>query len=139
MSYATQQMMIERFGGEVIESLTDIENAGQIDAVALQRALDDADGEINAYIVKRYDVPLLVVADHVVRIACDLAFANLYKFDMPEDVKQRRADAIAWLTAVANSRADIPGVDEKAGAESAGSAQIDAPDRVFSRDTLKDF
>lgn len=139
MSYATQADMIERFGAEPIEALTDHEGSGQIDAQALAQALADADAEIDALIARRYEVPLAVVPAHVVRVACDLAHANLYKHDIPDEVEARRDMALAWLRDVAAARADLPGVDEKAGAKSVGSAELVAPDRVFSRDTLGDF
>lgn len=139
MSYASQSDMIERFGAEDIEALTDHEGAGQIDAEALARALGDADAQIDAILARRYDVPLTVVPDHVVRVACDLARANLYDHDIPEHVAHLRDMAIAWLKDVAAAKADLPGVDEKTGAASAGSAELVSGDRVFSRDTLSDF
>ena len=139
MTYATQTHMIERFGADSIEALTDHEGTGQIDPEVLDRALEDADAEIDAILTKRYAVPLTVVPAHVVRIACDLARFNLYDHDVPEAVQTLRDSALAWLRDVAMARADLPGVAEKTGAASAGSPQISSGERVFSRDTLKDF
>ena len=139
MTYATQADMIERFGAEAIEALTDHERSGQIDAEALGRALADADAEIDAILARRYAVPLATWPDHITRVACDLARANLYDHDVPDAVADRRDMALAWLRDVAAARADLPGVAEKAGAASAGSAELVSGERVFSRSTLEDF
>lgn len=140
MTYATQADMIERFGAELIESLTDREVSGQIDAETLASRLADADAAIDAIIYRRYEIPLPdPVHGHVVRVACDLALANLYDHEIPDEVAHRRDMAHTWLRDVAAARADIPGAIEKAGAGSAGSPEFEVDDRVFTRDTLGDF
>lgn len=140
MTYATQADMIERFGAEPIEALTDREGSGQIDAETLARALTDADAEIDAIITRRYVVPLTPpIHGHVIRVACDLAHANLYDHDIPDEVANRRDMAHTWLRDVAAARADVPGAIERDGAGSAGSPEFVVADRIFSRDTLDDF
>lgn len=132
MTYAVQQDLIDRFGNQEILELTDRASLGAIDAAVVDRALADADGEINSYLESRYTLPLAAVTPILVRLAADIARYYLYDDRVTDSVKKRYDDAIAFLVLVAKGSATI-GVDA-ANKESPviGEIQVRANDRVFS-------
>jgi phage gp36-like protein len=101
MSYATLPDMIGRFGEEELIRLTDRDRtAGAVVEDVLDRALADADGEINGYLAVRYALPLPSVPVMLVQIACDIARYYLYDDQATEQVRQRYEDAISRLKGI---------------------------------------
>lgn len=140
MTYAAKQDMIDRFGDEELALLTDRVNGAVVDDVVLTRALEDADAKINAYIGKRYSLPLASMPRVILAAAADIARYGLYEDRATETVKERHGAAIKFLESVAAGRVslgDIASAIEIPG-ETGGPA-VQAPDRVFTQDTLKDF
>lgn len=141
MTYATQQNLIDRFGQVELIQLTDrgTPPTNAIVSAVIDRALADADGEINAYVSAKYPLPLDPVPAVLERIACDIARYFLYDDRATEQVTQRYKDAIKFLQGVANGSASL-GTDSDGDAPAAGgAAQYSAPTRVFTQDTLRDF
>ncbi len=139
MTYATQQNLIDRFGQQEITELTDRQNAGAIDSAVVAKAVADADGEINGYLSSRYTLPLDPVPTVLERIACEIARYYLYEDRVTEQVKRRYDDAIKFLKGVSSGAVAL-GVDANSESPSSiGGPQSDAPDRVFTQDTLSDF
>lgn len=100
MTYAVQADMVERFGSEEIEQLTDREQPplGAIDAAVLARALADADAVIDRHLAARYAVPFTgSLPRDLLRIACDLARYFLHDLAAPEIVRKNHDDALALL------------------------------------------
>lgn len=81
---------------------TDRLNTGAIDANVLQKALTDADDEINGYLAKY--LPLAVVPNSLERMACDIARYYLCEIAVPEVVGQRYKDTIKFLMAVGTGK-----------------------------------
>ncbi|MFT0211828.1 DUF1320 domain-containing protein [Pseudomonas sp. F1_0610] len=80
MNYCTQAQLIELYGETVLAQLTDDNRpAKQINPVLIDRALEDADSEIDLHLQGRYPLPLLTVPRVLVRIAGSIAYANLHK------------------------------------------------------------
>lgn len=104
MSYATLADLIARFGDAELIQLTDSDGTGEIDPVAIARALTDVDAVIEAALLGRYQLPLLAVPDLLVRVGCDLAREALY-VDQPTDaVKDRAKQARDLLGQIAAGR-----------------------------------
>lgn len=137
MTYATQQDMIDRFAQVELVQLTDRNNTGSIDTTVLGQALADTDAAVDGYLASRYTLPLATVPKSLTRIACDIARYYLYDNAATEEVRNRYADALKFLQALA--KGDITLGPDPAGAESAGSPASSAPARVFTHDTLQDF
>jgi phage gp36-like protein len=134
MPYCAKQDLIDRFGeGELIQ-LTDRTGAGVINDTVLNRAINDADGEINGYLAGRYALPLASTPPVLTLKACDMARYYLYEEAVPDVVKERYANAIAWLKGVA--KGDISLGLDGAGAEtdSAGLPEMQSAGSVFGRD-----
>jgi phage gp36-like protein len=139
MTYATEQDLIDRYGEEELIQLTDRANVGAIDSAVLARAIADADAEIEGYLVGRYALPLASVPPLLARLACDIARYHLYDDAPLEQVRTRYEDARAHLKGIANGTVQL-GLPASAGAAPvSGSPEVDAPDRVFSRDTLERY
>jgi len=133
MTYATEQHMVDRFGEQELVELTDRVGVGRIDAAVLDRALTDADGEINGYLATRYTLPLSPVPLTLARIASDIARYYLYADRVTEAVRTRYQDAIKFLRNVSEGLVTL-GVDAASAAPAdAGGPQFDGAERVFTR------
>ncbi len=139
MSYASQQAMIDRFSETELVQLTDRAGANTIDVAVLQRALDDADAEINGYLASRYTLPLATVPQILVGYASDIARYRLYDDRASEQVTQRYSQAISFLKLLATGKISL-GVPIGADPQpSGGGAAIAGDCPTFTRESLKDF
>lgn len=138
MTYATQQDLIDRFGESEIEQVADRDGDSAIDAAVTAAALGDADKLIDGYVAGRYGLPLATVPPLIVALACDIARYKLHKDQPPETVRNNYQDALRQLRDIAAGtlKLDVAGVEP---ARSGDAILIDAPDREFTRDTLKGF
>lgn len=147
MAYATLQSMIERFTEAELRQLSPLAGqAGQIDTVRVQRALDDASAEMNSYLAVRFTVPVMPASGGelplLVKAACDIAREDLAR--SPSDAVVAAAKrAREWLKAVAKGSASLgsgPEGDPEAVPEAdGGGAMVAAPDRVFTDDSLAGY
>lgn len=101
MPYATLSDMIDRFTEAEMIDLTDTTSSGLVDASRIERALVDADGEVEAALRGRYALPVTPVPELLVRIACDLARYALHADRPTEVVKERAEVARALLSQIA--------------------------------------
>jgi phage gp36-like protein len=140
MSYATRDDFIARYGEDELRQITDMATppGDTIDDAVIAARLDDADAEINSYLAARVDTPVAPVPHRVKQVACVIARYLLWRDHASERVRQDYADAIAWLKDVAAGKAAI-GDTGATEAPSGGAPQVSAPERVFTRDTLKGF
>lgn len=101
MPYATQADLETRFGSEELAQLTDRINGSVIDAAVVERALADAEAEIDGYLAARYQLPLVSVPAALAQIACDIARYNLWADGFTEPVRKRYEDAVIRLKSIA--------------------------------------
>jgi phage gp36-like protein len=141
MKYANVSDMIELYGSEELQQLTDrgTANVALPDSSLIQNAIEDAEAEVDAYLVNRYALPLAVIPDNLKRLTCDIARYQLYGAALTEEVEKRYKSAITFLKNVASGIAAL-------GAGSSGSApKSDNPvvrfgsGRTFSADSLRDY
>lgn len=124
MAYATLQDLIDRFGQAELDQVADATGTGALDITRINRALGDADAEIDAALRGRYSLPLASVPDLVQRVACDLARESLYE-DMPtEVVKDRAKRAREQLAAIAKGLMVIDATPAPVEESSAGLVEI---------------
>ena len=100
--FADLAAMRERFEERDLIQLTDEAGNNAIDAARIDRALAKADGLITGYVASRHN-NVSALAGHVILadVACDLAFADLWRTEQPEHVKERRKAAIQTLKDIA--------------------------------------
>lgn len=143
MTYAVSQDLVDRFGSTELEQLTDRTNVppSTIDAVVVGRALADADGMIDGYIGKQYSLPLSVVPPILVKIAADLAryFLHGEAADKESIVSRNYNNAIAWLINVSKGLVAIDDGGQVPDQAGGGAIKTSAPDRVFTRDSLRNM
>lgn len=134
MPYCSQQDMVDRFGEQTLIELTDRTGSGAVDTDVLQRAIDDAGAEIDAYVGARYELPLSTVPRSLVRVACDLAYYNLFDLGAPEETAKRRESDIRFLRAVADGKLTLGLSESGSQAKPADGAEMHSGGRVFDRD-----
>lgn len=109
MPYATQQNIIDRYGEEALLLLADRDNDGVIDSTVVDQTLADASAEIDTYVAAKYDLPLAVVPDVLIRLCVDIAIYRLASdADMAtEERRQRYDDAVALLARIGKGTASL--------------------------------
>lgn len=128
MSYATIVELGARIGADELLALTDRERTGLVDEAVAQRALDDADAEIDTYLGARYTLPLAAVPVLLSRLACDVARYRLWSADASTEVRARYDDALRLLARLADGSVALAVQPPAAGA---AAAVVSAPQRVF--------
>jgi len=106
MSYSAKADLIKYIPEQFLIELTnDVGGAAAVDAI-IERAIEDADAEIDLYCGKKYTVPFtdaLVTSNPIIRkLSVDIAIYNLYaRRDRPPLGRVTRyTDAITKLTAI---------------------------------------
>jgi len=141
-TYCTPQDIIDRFTESVVLRLTNTGNSelGAEDTARIQDAVDEAQAEVDSYVMMRHTLPLPSVPASLKSATVDLAVYRLvlrrgYDQEADSEFRLARNDAIDWLKQLAAGRASL-GVQSPA--KDMG-AEIDSADRVFSRDGMKVF
>lgn len=139
MPYCTQQDLVDRFSEPELVQLTDRGNTGNIDAIVLGQAIDDASAEIDTYLVGQYLLPLSSVPDVLVRVSCDITRYYLYDDQATEQVSKRYEMALKWLALLASGKVSL-GLNS-AGAEVTESSpiSISSNDAIFTSTELASF
>src|SRR5687768_14705793 len=102
--------MIDRFGEAELVELTNRAGGAAIDDAVLNRALGDADAEINGHLAAKYTLPLAVVPAVLEPIACDIARFYLYEDRPTEQVAERYKMRVRFLEGVGKGTVNL-GVD----------------------------
>jgi len=133
MSYCTLQDLRDRYGDDELIQLTDRANIGTINESVINRAIADADGEIDGYLGGRFNVPADPITKSLVRVACDISRYYLYDDAATDTVKDRYKNAIAFVKAIGKGDISI-GVNADGDAqESESLAIMQSGGSVFNR------
>lgn len=134
MGYCTLQDLRDRYGDDELIQLTDRDNVGTIDVAVIDRAIADAEGEIDSYLGGRFDAPLDPVTKSMTRVACDITRYYLYDDNATETVTKRYNDAIKFIRLIGKGEISL-GVDAAGEAqESENLAVMESGGNVFNRD-----
>lgn len=140
MSYAVKQDMIDRFAQSELIQLTDrTGSAIAIDDTVLNQALADADAEIDGYLMGRYALPLPSLPKILIGVGCDIARYRLYDDRATEQVTKRYDDAIKLLKMVGEGKLSLGINAASQPTPTQGGAASFGEDRVFTRESLKDY
>jgi phage gp36-like protein len=140
MAYCTLTDLLDQIEESGLIRLTDDENLGAVDTARVDKAIADADAEINGYCGSRYRVPLDPVPDLLRKFSVDIAIYNLIgrrDVVVPDDRRARYKDAISFLRHVAAGTAQLGVADPDGTPAPAERPRITGPKRVFSRDSLE--
>tara|TARA_B100002019_G_C21202070_1_gene564571 strand:+ start:652 stop:1059 length:408 start_codon:yes stop_codon:yes gene_type:complete len=131
MPYCTKADLIARFGEDELQAIARDAN-GEIDDAAVDRACDDASGEIDGYVsAAGYPVPLSPVPRIVTAYACDIARYRLYDEHATDQVQKRYDDAVKFLRSVSRGEVKL-GISTGPASRSAGSVQMNPGRQVFN-------
>lgn len=143
MSYTDKQGLIDRFGEKELIQLTDRTNVPPttVDDTVVEKALTDAHSLLNSYIAKRYTLPISPAPEILVRMEADVARYYLHgtRADKDGEVERAYRDAVAWAKDVSRGLVQLEDDGSPVEAAGGGEVRIEAPDRIFSRDSLKSF
>ncbi len=161
--YSTELQLIDQFGDAEIAAITDEgdlvtgpmlrtsitggsmggytseEQAATAVCVAkIVTEQDMAAGVIDGYLAVKYVTPITDPPPVLTAYALDIVRYRLYDDAAPEQVKERYANAIAWLRDIAQGKADI-GVPTETIVTGPIERTHDEEDRLFTMATLEDF
>lgn len=145
MSYATIADMESARGVDLIRKLSDKNKAGTRADDVLTAALARASSLADAYIDKKYAVPLASPPDYLVEAVIDIAVYRLAADVMigTDEFRKRYEDALKLfkdigkgeITLAGATPADAGTADPATGATGSKGVQVIAPKRYFTRDT----
>ncbi|MBS0370756.1 MAG: DUF1320 domain-containing protein [Proteobacteria bacterium] len=141
MPYTSRPLLEERFGLDELIQRTDkfAPYTGAVVDSVLDRAIADADAEIDGYVGARYALPLPdPVPPVLVPIACDIARYRLFDDSVTDVVRQRYEDAIARLKDIAAGRLSL-GIDPAQVEAAQVGVRVRAPAQVFSDELLSGY
>ena len=102
--YVTVAAMRDKFGERELIQLTDTEAPYQdvINIDKLNRAMQEANSEIDAYVGSRYPLPLQLIPPFLTEIGCNLARYYAVTGDLSENdpIKNRYESSIKTLTKI---------------------------------------
>jgi phage gp36-like protein len=123
MSYCTLAQLIERFSERLLIDISDRGNAptGSVDTALVQRAIADADAEIDGFLRGRYQLPLPAVPPLLTDLSLRIAIYKAHTHTVTEKIRRDYEDAIRSLKLIADGviRLDI------AGSEPASAGALD--------------
>ena len=138
MAYCTLEDILDQIDEQDLIQLTDDGNAGIVDQGAVDKALADADGEIDGYVGSRHTVPLNPVPPIINKNSVDIAIYNLYsrRQGPPDHRETRYKNAIKFLELVASGKVSLGALDPDP-VPANEAPQIENPGRIFSRKSLR--
>lgn len=107
--------------------------------LAVEEAIDGAEGYLNSYLSGRYDVPIASPTKALKQATGALSVCNLYDRGRgaPEEVAERCEVWRRWVKDISMSKAHLVGADPQPAPPDGGSvAQSEANTRRLTRETL---
>jgi len=124
--------------------LTDDNDLGIIDQTVIDKAIAAAGELIDGYLRGRYTLPLNPVPGLLPPLAAVIALRRLYgrrpRLAVPESLADEYKNCLKTLDLISSGRISL-GSEAVTGAiaPESGGVQTSSPDRVFTRDTLRDY
>ena len=139
MPYCMLEDLKEKISEEELIQLTDDEETGLIVTSRTDRAISDADAQIDGYCGRRYSVPLDPVPVIIRKFSVDIAIYNLLqrRQGADEDREKDYNNAIKFLENVAKGLVTLGADDPDTPPADAHKTEISGPDRIFSRDKME--
>lgn len=139
--YAVRQDLVDRFEERELIQATDRADppAGVIDDTVLNRAIDDAEAEINGYLAAKYALPFADVPVVLKRWTCDIAWYFLLKDHAGDQVTKRYESIVKSLRMVNEGELTLGSAASGSEAQAQGGAKVSAPARVFDDESLGDY
>jgi phage gp36-like protein len=140
MAYSSQNDLLMMIAPEELAELT--ADAGDLpDELVVEKAIAQADAEIDAYLGGRYEVPVTPTPPRVKTLSVDMAIYHLYsrRSVIPPVRRDKYEAALAFLKAVAAGTVGLEGASGDASGGVGEVAELRSEPRLFSRTGLKDW
>jgi len=136
MAYCTQSDIEKQIPEDIIVELTDDVGADVVDTDIIERAIADADEEIDAFVSMQYSLPFDTTPGLIRRMSVDLAICNLYArrshLDIPDSRKDRCAADRKLLEQIAKGSLKLDAPDPSKDADVGIETTRSKSDRIFS-------
>ncbi|MFQ5463589.1 MAG: phage protein Gp36 family protein [Phycisphaerae bacterium] len=147
MAYISNSDIAERLGATTYVQLADDDGDGVADVGVVDEARLGAEGELDSYLARRYQLPLELtghpeLANLLASVALDLATYRLRLRRPPvsEDDRAHFERTVSWLEAVAAGRVHLPSVAALTSTNVQGiAADSFGESRLLSHDEFTDF
>lgn len=137
--YATEQDIIDRYGSDALLIAFDRDNSGEVAPDSVNKALADAQSEIDGYLSGVESLPLTNPPALLTRLAVDIALYQGSSSTAQTDEKRTRyEDAVSYLRRVAEGRIKLA-KPENVTTTVSDTAAISTPAQVFTPDRLDRF
>lgn len=138
MLYCSKQGLIDRFSEDELISLTDRNDLGVINDEVLNRAIEDASTEMDAYL-SRFNYSADTLPKSLKPLACDIARYRLYDEAPTEHIITRYNNAIKFLKAVNKGEITIGTNSQDAEVTTTDLADFSSAGSVFGRKNSSSF
>ena len=146
MAYITNADIEERLGADAYVQLTDDDGNGAADESVVDEARLGAEGEVDSYLAKRYEVPVDVAAHPALAPILATITLDLVEYRLrsrrppaPEESEQAAERARAWLARVAEDSVELSGADRLESSNVPGPISGTMGEtRILSHDELAD-
>jgi len=146
-SYITNADIQTRVGSLAYVQLADDNGDGVADVAVVDEIRQAANGEVNAFLARRYAVPIATTSETALAallksVTLDLAEHRLRarRPPVPTEATQRRDATIRWLRDVAEGRIDLPSINPLTTHHTRGApAAVSGDERTLSREALDDY
>ena len=138
MLYCSKQDLIDRFSEDELISLTDRDSLGIINDEVLNRAIEDASTEMDAYL-SRFNYSVDTLPKSLKPLACDIARYRLYDDEPHEHITNRYNNAIKFLKAVNKGEITIGTNSQDSEVATNDLPEIQSGGSVFARDKSTGF
>ena len=136
MAYCTQSDIEKQIPEDTLIELTDDDAVGAGDTDNLDRAIADADEEIDAFVSMQYSMPFTSTPALIRKMSVDLAICNLYArrphLDLPESRKDRCNADRRLLEQIAKGKLKLDVPDPSKDADGGVEVTTSKSDRAFS-------
>lgn len=141
MPYTTQQDLIDRYGEQLLISLTDraAVATGAIDADVVDQVLGDTDALIDGYLATRYKLPLAQVPPVVSAIALRIAIYDLHVYQPNEKIGDDYKEAVRQLKDIASGAIRLPVAGVEPEDTGGGGARMTDRERPFTGANMTGF
>jgi len=136
MAYSTENDLLTMIPLKELAELT-TDSGETPDSLVVAEAISRADAEIDAYVGKRYQLPLMPVPDQVKGLSIDMALYHLYsrRSVAPTVRRQKYEAAVAFLKQVAAGEAVVEGASGLLTETTQVGSEFSSATRVFTRDS----
>jgi len=134
MAYCTEDDIKKQLPENKLIELTDDDGDGVVDTGVVDKAIADADAEIDTYLSGRYTVPLSPAPAIVNKVSVDISIWNLFSRRQVADevAKERYRAAVDLLKLIAKGDVSLGIVPEPAGGEQQIKTSRAKSDRTFT-------